>query len=410
LMAKHKPRRQQGRRAQPKDTPAVTLAKLGVAEEIERVIDTPLAQLLFGPEEKAMAEELTRQAVSAPAMARMRAVVEFVGNGRPATKAGNLKLADALSLAERLGTGARVLVDRAPVDRAPVDRAPVDRAPVDRAPVEMRSMDDLPETAHAFRWAVAAGFLARRGNQIVPGPSAREFERDPLAAWFMAAITLLEHGPLDGFRQGWRKSYVEFLDAAVTSLLAAIAEAGGRAPIADIEENAWEQVADAYGYQLGDDKERRHVVTLVGGLVGQLADVGVMAREDDEAVLTGLGVLLASVASLADLGELDDDELDLVDTDAQSLLLVCAEEMEPAEASEHLLAWCRARPGGEAADELCEAMLDDDNPRVWGLGFEALGMIDPAVAGAAVRELRSDNRLRPRADAWLRSRPPMPPR
>ena len=391
-MAEPKRRGQPGKRARPapeasgsaQPTDALPASprsptELGVAEEIQHVVNTPVAQLMFGPEDMAIAEELVRQAVAAPAMAQMRVVVELVGKGRRATKAGNLRLADARSLAERLGTG-------------------------ERAAVEMRSMDDLPETAHAFRWAAAAEFVAWQGHQIVPGPSAPDFARDPLLAWLKAAITLLEHGPLDGFQQGWRKSYVELIDARVTGLLAAIAEAGGRFPIVDIEENAWEQVADAYGYQVGDNKERRHVVTLVGGLLNQLADIGVMAQEDDEVVLTGLGALLVSVAPLADLGGLDEDELDLVGTDAQSLLLVCAEEMEPAEAAGHLLAWCRDRPADEAAVELCEAMLEDDDPLVWALGFEALGMIDPAVADAAVRELRSHDRLRSPADGWLRSR------
>jgi hypothetical protein len=62
------------------------------------------------------------------------------------------------------------------------------------------------------------------------------------------------------------------------------------------------------------------------------------------------------------------------------------------------------RPADEAADELCQAILDDDDPIVWGLGFEALGMIDPGVANAAVRKLRWSKPLRPLADAWLRSR------
>ncbi len=44
------------------------------------------------------------------------------------------------------------------------------------------------------------------------GPLAPQLERDPIAAWFTAAVVLLEHGLLDGFRQGWRKSYVELFD------------------------------------------------------------------------------------------------------------------------------------------------------------------------------------------------------
>lgn len=355
---------------------------LAALEEIQRLLDTPLADLMERPEERAEAEELTRQAVAAPAMARMREVVAFVGKGRPATQAGNLKGADAAALSRRLGTGEGV-------------------------PNEVGSMEDVPETAHAFRWAAAAGFLARRGTRIVAGPVARDLERDPLAAWIKATVTLLEAGVLDGFRQGWRKSYVELLDAGAAGLLVAIAEAGGAAPLTEIDEGAWEQVAAAYGYEPDDADERSHVVRLVRAMIDQFSDCGVTARHDDEVVLTGLGDTLAAVVAFSDDDE-DDLDLDLVDTDAQSLLLVCV-EMEPSEASAHLSAWCAGRAGDEAADELCEAILDDEDPDVWDLGFEALGMIDRSAAEPAVRRLRSRPGLRTRATAWLRGAAPDQP-
>lgn len=267
-------------------------------------------------------------------------------------------------------------------------------------------MEDIPETAHAFRWAAAAGFLARRGARIVAGPVARDLEHDPLAAWIKATVTLVEAGVLDGFRQGWRKSYVEFLDASAGGLLVAMAEAGGAVPVAEIDEVAWEQVAAAYGYEPDDATERSHVVALVGAMIDQFSDCGVVIRHDDVVVLTGLGDTLASMAAFTD--DDDEDDLDLVDTDAQSLLLVCV-EMEPFEATAHLRAWCATRPGDEAADELAEAILDEDDPDVWDLGFEALGMIDQAAAEAAVRRLRSRPGLRPRATAWLRAQAPDPP-
>ena len=353
---------------------------LAALEEIQRLLDAPLADLMETPEARAEAEELTRQAAAAPAMARMREVVAFVGKGRPATQAGNLKSADVVALSRRLGTGEKV-------------------------PEQLRSMEDIPGTAHAFRWAVATGFVARRGARIVDGPVARDLERDPLAAWIKTTVTLLETGVLDGFRQGWRKSYVELLDAGAAGLLVAMAEAGGAVRVADIDEGAWEQVAAAYGYEPDDAAERSHVVALVRAMMDQFSDCGVVVRHDDEVVLTGLGdALAAMVAFSAD----DEEDLDLVDTDAQSLLLACG-EMEPSEASAHLFAWCAGRPGDEAADELCEAILDDDDPDVWDLGFEALGMIDPAAAEPAVRRLRSRPGLRQRATAWLRAQAPDPP-
>jgi len=344
-------------------------------EEVQRVLDTPLVDLVDTEEERAEAEELTRQAAAAPAMARLGEVVAFVGRGRPATQAGNLRVADAVSLAERLAT------------REDVHDG-------------VRFMTDLPETARAFRWAVAAELLAWRGTKIVPGPVAPDLQRDPLSAWFKIAITLLEHGLLDGFQQGWRKSYVELLDANVGDLLVEIAEADGAVPLTTVEDRVWEQVAESYGYELDNSDERRHVVQLVSGMVTELADLGIVTRTPDQVVLTALGGLVASVAALSTDGDMD--ELDLVDTDAGSLLLVCIDEMEPAEARTHLLAWCQARPAVEAADELCDAMLDLEEPEVWGLGLEALAMLDPAVAEPAVRRLRSHSGLRPLATDWLR--------
>ncbi len=354
---------------------------LAVLEEMQRLLEVPLADLMGEPEERAEAEELTRQAAAAPAMARLREVVAFVGKGRPATQAGNLKAPDAVALSRRLGTGEQV-------------------------PDEPRSMAGVPETAHAFRWAAAAGFLARRGTRIVAGPVARDLEHDPLAAWIKATVTLLEAGVLDGFRQGWRKSYVELLDAGAGGLLAAMAEAGGAVRLTEIDEGAWEQVAAAYGYEPDDATERSHVVGLVRAMMDQFSDCGFIARHDDEVVLTGLGGALAAMVAFS--GDDDEDDLDLVDTDAESLLAVCM-EMEPSEASAHLLAWCADRPSDEAADELCEAILDDDDPDFWDLGFEALGMIDRDAAEPAVRRLRSRPGLRQRATAWLRAQAPDPP-
>lgn len=220
----------------------------------------------------ALAEELSRAAVTAPALARLTEVVSFVGDGRPATQAGNLKPADALALARRLGTD-------------------------ERAPDKITSMADLPETAHEFRWAAAAGLLTRRGTKIVAGPLAADLERDPLSVWVRVAMTLLENGPLDGFRQGWRKSYVELLDASVEGLLTGLAMAGGRAPLASIEQQGWELVAAGYGYQLDDERERKHVAQLCRQLVYQLADIAIVAVYDDEVTLTSLGRVMA-VASM----------------------------------------------------------------------------------------------------------------
>src|SRR3954452_7999215 len=164
-----------------RDADAGVVAALG---ELQRVLDTPLPELMESEGERAAAQELARDARAVPAMVRLAELVAFVGSGRPATQAGNLKAADAVAAAIRLRT------------RDDVSGA-------------ARSIDDLPEVAHAFRWAIAAELLAARATKIVAGPRAQDLERDPLSAWFTVAVTLLDHGLLDGFRRGWRKSYVE---------------------------------------------------------------------------------------------------------------------------------------------------------------------------------------------------------
>jgi hypothetical protein len=251
---------------------------VGALEEIERVLDTPLVELMDGEEERAHARELTRQAKLAPALIRFRELLAFVGDGRRATQAGKLTPTDAIAVASALGASAP-------------------------AGVEVRSMEDLPGVAHLFHWAVAAEVLSVRGTRIMPGPWAEDLQRDPLSAWFKAATTLLQYGLLDAFRRGWRKQYVEFLDGGVPFILSAILNVGGEAPVAAIEESVWERVADAYGYELDDAAERRHVDRLVQAVFAQFADLGAAERDERAVRLTELGGALAVAASAL----IDDD-------------------------------------------------------------------------------------------------------
>lgn len=281
-----RPRRPTGERPRRASTPPPGWdADAGIEEalgEIQRVLDTPLAELMESEQERAAAEELTREAVAVPAMLRLGELVAFVGDGRPATQAGNLKGPDAAAVARLLRPG-------------------------DEVPGRVRSMDDLPDVAHVFRWAIAAELLTARATKIVPGPRARDLERDPLSVWFKVAISLLGYGLLDGFQRGWRKIYVELLDAGAGPILAAILKVGGQAPLAAIEDLAWEQVARNYGYELDDAGERQHVVRLVKAMMTQFADIGAVTVQGGNVVLTGLGNALASAAAAMSS---DDEDLD----------------------------------------------------------------------------------------------------
>ena len=56
-------------------------------------------------------------------------------------------------------------------------------------------------------------------------------------------------------------------------------------------------MATAYGYQLDDAAERRHVDRLVQGIFTQLADLGAAERTDQDVRLTELGGALAAAAN-----------------------------------------------------------------------------------------------------------------
>jgi hypothetical protein len=260
--------RSRSQRANVRDDPGLPEA----LSEIDRVLATPLVELMDSEEEQAHARELTRQADLAPVIGQFRVLLAFVGDGRKVTQAGKLTPADAIDLAGVLGVAGL-------------------------AGLEVRSMEDLPEVRRLFHWAVAAELLALRGTRVVPGSWADDLQRDPLSFWFKAATTLLEHGLLDGFRRGWRKQYIEFLDSGVPYILSAILHAGGQVPAAAIEDLVWEQVAGAYGYRLDDAAERRHVDRLVRAMFAEFEDLGAGERTEQEVRLTELGGALAVAAS-----------------------------------------------------------------------------------------------------------------
>ncbi len=199
------------------------------------------------------------------------------GDGRRATQAAKLTPADAIALASALG--------------APRP-----------AGVQIRSMEDLPDVAHLFHWAVAAELLTVRGAKILPGPWAEDLERDPLSTWFKAATTLLEHGLLDGFGRGWRKQYVEFLDAGArlgsprSSTLGArplsprsgISSGGGWRPLMATTSTMLASVGMSTGWCSGSSPS--------------LADLGAAERDDHAVRLTELGGALAAASAVIDDG------------------------------------------------------------------------------------------------------------
>jgi hypothetical protein len=105
-------------------------------------------------EDRAAAEELTREARAAPAMVRLGKLVAFVGSGRSATQAGNLKAPDAVVLASLLREGAE-------------------------KSAAVSSMDDLPDVAHDFAGRSRPSCLPRMAPRWWPDPGLASWSVTP---------------------------------------------------------------------------------------------------------------------------------------------------------------------------------------------------------------------------------------
>jgi hypothetical protein len=250
----------------------------GALEEVERVLATALVELMDSEEERAHARELTRQANVAPALARFRELLVFVGEGHRATQAGKLTPTDAIALASSVGAPGL-------------------------AGVEVRSMEDLPDVANLFHWAVAADLLTVRGARSLPAAGLRICSAIPAPL-----VQGRDHAA--GARPAGRVSprMAQALRRVPRRRGAVPAQRDPqcwrRGPVAAIEELVWQRVAAAYGYQLDNAAERRHVSRLVQGIFAQLADLGAAEPIDQRVRLTELGGALAAAAS----ADIDNDD------------------------------------------------------------------------------------------------------
>ncbi len=122
--------------------------------QLERVLATPLPELMNRPEDRAHAQELARQGDAAPAIGRFRVLLGFVGSGRRATHAGKLTPSDAVEVEVAALLGVPGAEEG-----------------------EVRSMEDLPDAAQLLDWAVAAELLATSRTRVLPGLRAEDLSR-----------------------------------------------------------------------------------------------------------------------------------------------------------------------------------------------------------------------------------------
>ena len=122
----------------------------------------------FPPVELAPLPELRAAAAAAPTVRLLQALVDWLGEGRKLTPAGNLTPVDGKELAERLG-----LVD-----------------PERLADLRVRSARDIPGLEPLIGWAKLVRLARVHKGQLVPVKRHRHLLDEPLALLYQAAAVL----------------------------------------------------------------------------------------------------------------------------------------------------------------------------------------------------------------------------
>jgi hypothetical protein len=210
-------------------------------------------------------DDLTAIAVGAPTVARVRALVEWVGAGRALTQTGRLRRGDALALVEMLDTG-DVLDQRFPI----------------------QSSAELYRLTLLVEWAKASGLVrVARGRIVAVRKHAKLLERPvELVCRMLAAIPQLGDELGDSVVAG---DAVHTVEAVFGDLVAH----GGRLSLERACQVAWNTAMtrfwfpDAIEQQL--EFQRRRGDGDVRRILAAVADLGVLTVADGVIALTPLG-------------------------------------------------------------------------------------------------------------------------
>src|SRR5215475_2010258 len=152
---------------------------------------------------------------------KVRALVEWVGNGRKLTQAGRITLADARVLVTLLGTGDRI-------DPVIGDRV-----------YRTQSSEDLGVLNLVVTWAKAARLLRVASGKLLPVKKNLALLNQPARLW-SALFGCFDSLGAALYPSQWLESplKLEFRTGVETALLALYAETGP-VPLTDVGEAVW---------------------------------------------------------------------------------------------------------------------------------------------------------------------------
>lgn len=203
--------------------------------------------------------ELAAAAERTPVVARLRALVEWVGDGRALTSTGQLKLADARELVDLLDTGDRI-------DPTIGDQV-----------YRTHSSADLPVLAGLVELAKEIRVVRTVKGKLVRVAKNARLLRNSLALW-IAAFNALPSPDL--VVQGrWAPEYTvlfgEIIDTVLPDVLNTLYGFPEPMPVVRLEETVWLSFLDAVWLDEPDDPEwRRGVGADLRRVFATLADFG----------------------------------------------------------------------------------------------------------------------------------------
>lgn len=318
---------------------------------------------------------------------RLQALCTFIGDGRPLTDKGNLKLADGKELV-------RILDTDDPVDECIGERV-----------FRTRSSEDLADVDHTFRLALVVRLLEHAGRRVVPGPNADRWTDEPLELVYAAMLAMLRDlGPTahrfrgDHYDFGW---FAETLDEQWMPMFFSLYRDQAPTEVEDLVETAWDVILDRYDLDDLDparlDFQRSSVEVSVRHGLDRFAELGIVEWLDEERSTDPYGLTRRSGGSvaLAPLGTWAMQRFASSLTDAPVVgalrsasaaeLLRSGSDLPETLAAAEIDAWVDHH-GERAAVELCDALRDADET-ARGLAFRALLRLG-ASANDAVETLR----------------------
>jgi hypothetical protein len=229
-----------------------------------------LARPRFAPVELGPLPELQAAAAAAPTIRRLRALVEWLGQGRKLTPAGNLTLADGKELARELGL-------------ADPDRL---------AGLRVRSAQDIAGLELVVGWAKQLRLVRVLKGQLVPVKQQRRLLDDPLELFNRAAAVLPLLDPVLPPTGLMGSSYPGGLAEALVDLVSLLYPPGAPVSAGELAGHVWEEHVEA----LLDEPEagrlelwRLATAVETAGLLGLLRGLGIVelrgGSDDEPAVL-----------------------------------------------------------------------------------------------------------------------------